>query len=80
LDTVREKILKQHPDVKIGTYPVDIQDYSLVDAAIESAISDIGHIDILINNVRIVLMIIRVMLLSPIMSQPALIFYREEFC
>ncbi|GIC92807.1 SDR family oxidoreductase [Aspergillus udagawae] len=55
LETVREKIMKQHPDVKIGTYPVDIQDYSLVDAAIESAISEIGHIDILINNAGLAL-------------------------
>ncbi|KAL3465594.1 NAD(P)-binding protein [Aspergillus heterothallicus] len=50
LDAVRETIIKLHPGVNVNVYPVDIQDYTLVEKMVESVVSEVGEIDILINN------------------------------
>ncbi|KIA75966.1 NADP-dependent dehydrogenase [Aspergillus ustus] len=55
LDSVRETIVKQYPDVSVKVYAVDIQDYTLVEKAVESAVSEVGEIDILINNAGLAL-------------------------
>ncbi|KAL2847853.1 hypothetical protein BJY01DRAFT_234130 [Aspergillus pseudoustus] len=55
LDAVRETIVKQYPDVSVKVYPVDIQDYTLVKKAVESAVPEVGEIDILINNAGLAL-------------------------
>ncbi|KAK9352169.1 hypothetical protein V1523DRAFT_382477 [Lipomyces doorenjongii] len=50
LEDVRNKIAAQYPDIKVGVYPVDVQNAAEVDKAVETAISEVGAIDILINN------------------------------
>ncbi|RSM13556.1 hypothetical protein CDV31_005726 [Fusarium ambrosium] len=51
LENVRGEITSKFPDVKVAVYPVDIQDQNQAESAVKSAISDLGQIDILINNV-----------------------------
>ncbi|RMJ14719.1 hypothetical protein CDV36_005610 [Fusarium kuroshium] len=55
LENVRGEITSKFPDVKVAVYPVDIQDQNQVESAVKSAISDLGQIDILINNAGLAL-------------------------
>ncbi|KAG5657475.1 hypothetical protein KAF25_006039 [Fusarium avenaceum] len=55
LEKVREKITSKFPTVKVGIYAVDIQNQPDVEKAVKSAISEIGQIDILINNAGLAL-------------------------
>ncbi|KAK9428346.1 hypothetical protein V1505DRAFT_332786 [Lipomyces doorenjongii] len=55
LEDVRNKIAAQYPDIKVGVYPVDVQNAAEVDKAVETAISEVGAIDILINNAGLAL-------------------------
>ncbi|KAM0325966.1 hypothetical protein ACHAQA_007271 [Verticillium albo-atrum] len=55
LEAVREKIASQAPSVKVGVYPVDIQNHTEVDKAVQQAIEELGEIDILINNAGLAL-------------------------
>ncbi|KAM0273605.1 hypothetical protein ACHAQH_008234 [Verticillium albo-atrum] len=55
LEVVREKITAMAPRVKVGIYPVDIQDHAEVDKAVQQAIADLGDINILINNAGLAL-------------------------
>ncbi|OHW96425.1 NADP-dependent l-serine l-allo-threonine dehydrogenase ydfg [Colletotrichum incanum] len=55
LETVRDSIEKKGYGVKIGVYPVDIQNHSDVDQAVQQAVSDLGPIDILVNNAGLAL-------------------------
>lgn len=52
LEAVRGKIKSKFSTVQVGVYPVDIQNHADVDNAVQKAISELGQIDILINNVR----------------------------
>lgn len=52
LEATRAAILEKGYKVKIGVYAVDIQNHSDVDKVVVQAISDLGQIDILVNNVR----------------------------
>lgn len=61
--------MAENPDVKIAVYPVDIQDYATVDAAVEAVVSEIGPIDILINNVSNFMFLNREKKLLPNSSQ-----------
>ena len=54
LENVRNEITAKFPDVKVAVYAVDIQDQNQVENAVKAAISDLGQIDILINNVSTV--------------------------
>jgi NAD(P)-dependent dehydrogenase (short-subunit alcohol dehydrogenase family) len=49
---VRDKIASKAPGAKLGVYAVDLQSHQDVEAAVKSAIAELGPIDILINNVR----------------------------
>jgi len=51
LEAVRDKITSRFSEVKVGVYPVDIQNQPEIEKAVKSAISELGQIDILINNV-----------------------------
>jgi 3-hydroxy acid dehydrogenase / malonic semialdehyde reductase len=53
LDAVRDKITSKFSNIKIGVYPVDIQNQPDIEKAVKSAISELGQIDILINNVSV---------------------------
>lgn len=55
LEATRVAILEKGYQVKIGVYAVDIQNHSDVDKAVAQAISDLGQIDILVNNVSLFL-------------------------
>ncbi|TDZ16368.1 NADP-dependent 3-hydroxy acid dehydrogenase [Colletotrichum orbiculare MAFF 240422] len=55
LEAVRDDISKEYPDVKIGVYPVDLQNQADVEKAVISVVSEIGDIDILINNAGLAL-------------------------
>ncbi|KAH7126453.1 hypothetical protein B0J13DRAFT_483961 [Dactylonectria estremocensis] len=55
LEAVRSAILEKGCEVKIGVYAVDIQTHADVDKAVGQAISDLGQIDILINNAGLAL-------------------------
>lgn len=55
LEATRVAILEKGYKVKIGVYAVDIQNHSYVDQAVAQAISDLGQIDILVNNVSLFL-------------------------
>ncbi|KAI8669684.1 hypothetical protein NCS57_00784300 [Fusarium keratoplasticum] len=55
LENVRNEITAKFPDVKVAVYPVDIQDQNQVENAVKAAISDLGQIDILINNAGLAL-------------------------
>ncbi|KAF4447896.1 hypothetical protein F53441_8646 [Fusarium austroafricanum] len=55
LDKVKENITSKYPQVKVGVYPVDIQNQADTERAVKSAISEIGQIDILINNAGLAL-------------------------
>ncbi|RTE69956.1 hypothetical protein BHE90_015654 [Fusarium euwallaceae] len=50
LENVRSEITAKFPDVKVAVYSVDIQDQNQVENAVKTAISELGPIDILINN------------------------------
>ncbi|KAF5609086.1 ketoreductase [Fusarium subglutinans] len=51
LEAVRNNITSKFPEIKVGVYPVDIQNQLDIEKAVKSAISELGQIDILINNV-----------------------------
>ncbi|EXK38370.1 hypothetical protein ACKLNR_007169 [Fusarium oxysporum f. sp. zingiberi] len=55
LETVRTNITSKFPNVKVGVYPVDLQHQVDVEKAVKAAISEIGQIDILINNAGLAL-------------------------
>ncbi|KAF5571525.1 ketoreductase [Fusarium phyllophilum] len=55
LEVVRDKIRSKFPEVKVGVYPVDIQNQPDIEKAVKSAISELGQIDILINNAGLAL-------------------------
>lgn len=48
---MRDKVTSKFSGIKVGVYPVDIQNQTDIEDAVKSAISELGHIDILINNV-----------------------------
>ncbi|TGO58357.1 hypothetical protein BCON_0056g00130 [Botryotinia convoluta] len=51
LDKIKEKILSKTPSTRVSVFAIDIQSYKDVDKAVESAVTEFGSIDILINNV-----------------------------
>ncbi|KAF4498901.1 ketoreductase [Fusarium agapanthi] len=51
LEAVRDKITSKFPEIKVGVYPVNIQNQPDIEKAVKSVISELGQIDILINNV-----------------------------
>ncbi|KAK2671708.1 Short-chain dehydrogenase/reductase SDR [Fusarium oxysporum f. sp. vasinfectum] len=55
LETVRTNITSKFPNVKVGVYPVDLQHQVDVEKAVKATISEIGQIDILINNAGLAL-------------------------
>ncbi|QGI59536.1 hypothetical protein CEK27_001661 [Fusarium fujikuroi] len=55
LETVRDKITSKFSEVKVGVYPVDIQNQPDIEKAVKSAVSELGQIDILINNAGLAL-------------------------
>lgn len=48
---MRDKITSKFSEIKVGVYPVDIQNQPDIEKAVKTAISELGQIDILINNV-----------------------------
>ncbi|OLN83355.1 NADP-dependent 3-hydroxy acid dehydrogenase 2 [Colletotrichum chlorophyti] len=55
LETVRSHIIAKFPEVKVGVYPVDVQNQSEIEKAVKAAIRELGDIDILINNAGLAL-------------------------
>ncbi|KAJ3534248.1 hypothetical protein NM208_g7614 [Fusarium decemcellulare] len=55
LETVRNNIISKFPNIKVGVYPVDLQHQADVEKAVKVAVSEIGQIDILINNAGLAL-------------------------
>ncbi|KAJ6019541.1 hypothetical protein N7522_001608 [Penicillium canescens] len=55
LENVRAKIQQKSPSVRVQAYPVDIQNYTEVDAAVANAIAELGEIEVLINNAGLAL-------------------------
>ncbi|KAK7213116.1 hypothetical protein V2G26_020294 [Clonostachys chloroleuca] len=55
LSTLAKTLTDKHSSIKIIVKAVDIADYSAVDKAVESAIAELGQIDILINNAGLAL-------------------------
>ncbi|KAL3419523.1 short-chain dehydrogenase reductase sdr [Phlyctema vagabunda] len=55
LDAVQAQIAKHYPDVKVHTYPIDLQNHAVVEAAVQNVVSEFGVIDILINNAGLAL-------------------------
>lgn len=53
LEAVRDKIASKFSGIKVGVYPVDIQNQPDIEKAVKSATSELGQIDILINNVSV---------------------------
>lgn len=53
LETVRNNIISKFPNVKVGVYAVDLQHQRDVENTVKAAVSEIGQIDILINNVSV---------------------------
>ncbi|KAI1061183.1 hypothetical protein LB506_011759 [Fusarium annulatum] len=54
LEAVRDKITSKFSEVNVGVYPVDIQNQPDIEKAVKSAISELGQIDILINNLILI--------------------------
>ncbi|KAF7893792.1 hypothetical protein EAF00_007306 [Botryotinia globosa] len=50
LDKIKENILSKTPSTRISVFAIDIQSYKDVDKAVETAVTEFGSIDILINN------------------------------
>ncbi|KAH6695601.1 hypothetical protein F5X68DRAFT_163896 [Plectosphaerella plurivora] len=55
LQAVHDGIKAKGYGVKIGVYAVDIQNHADVDRVVKQTISELGHIDILINNAGLAL-------------------------
>ncbi|KAM5361886.1 hypothetical protein ACJZ2D_012831 [Fusarium nematophilum] len=55
LETIRDNINAKFPDVKVGVCPVDIQHQTDVEKTVKAAISELGQIDVLINNAGLAL-------------------------
>ncbi|KAI7761681.1 hypothetical protein LZL87_013119 [Fusarium oxysporum] len=55
LEAVRDKIASKFSGIKVGVYPVDIQNQPDIEKAVKSATSELGQIDILINNAGLAL-------------------------
>ncbi|KAF7885966.1 uncharacterized protein EAF02_004475 [Botrytis sinoallii] len=55
LDKIKEKILSKNPFHENFCFAIDIQNYKDVDKAVESAVTEFGSIDILINNAGLAL-------------------------
>ncbi|KAF7553414.1 hypothetical protein G7Z17_g3643 [Cylindrodendrum hubeiense] len=55
LEAVREKITAKASGVKVGVYPVDIQNYADVEKVVKQVVTELGEIDILINNAGLAL-------------------------
>lgn len=51
LENVRAKIQQKSPSIRVQAFPVDIQNHTDVDAAVQNAIAELGEIEVLINNV-----------------------------
>lgn len=51
LEAVRSKIEEKKFGVKVRVYAVDLQNFTDVDRAVDQAVSELGQIDILVNNV-----------------------------
>ncbi|CAG7916620.1 unnamed protein product [Penicillium olsonii] len=55
LENVCVKIQQKCPSVRVRVFPVDIQNNLEVDAAVQSAIKELGDIEVLINNAGLAL-------------------------
>jgi len=50
LEELKEELLKTNPTLKVSVQPCDLQDRAAMDRMLQAAQSDVGTIDILINN------------------------------
>jgi 3-hydroxy acid dehydrogenase/malonic semialdehyde reductase len=55
LSALQEKLQASNAGSKIIYKVADVGDYDAVDAAVASAVEELGRIDILINNVRFII-------------------------
>jgi 3-hydroxy acid dehydrogenase/malonic semialdehyde reductase len=55
LQELTEKLAASRRNQKIIYIAVDVGDHEAVDKAVASAVEDVGQIDILINNVRLLI-------------------------
>ncbi|KAF4956019.1 hypothetical protein FGADI_4192 [Fusarium gaditjirri] len=55
LEAVRDKITPKFSEIKVGVYPVDIQNQPDIEKVVKKAVSELGQIDILINNAGLAL-------------------------
>ncbi|KAJ5090540.1 hypothetical protein N7532_009224 [Penicillium argentinense] len=55
LEAVQAQIVEKYPSVKARAYAVDIQVHTEVDAAVQSAITELGEIEVLVNNAGLAL-------------------------
>ena len=45
------KITSKYPDVKVSVFAIDIQNHTNVDDTVRTVVSELGDIEILVNNV-----------------------------
>lgn len=50
---MRARIASKYPAIQVRVYAVDIQNHTEVDAVVKSIVTDLGDIEVLINNVSL---------------------------
>lgn len=51
LEAVKAKITEKYPAIQARTYAIDIQNHAEIDETVKSVVSDLGEIEVLVNNV-----------------------------
>ncbi|RDW81189.1 SDR family oxidoreductase [Aspergillus mulundensis] len=55
LEAVKAKITEKYPAVQARIYPIDIQNHNQIDETVKSVISELGDIEVLVNNAGLAL-------------------------